>query len=291
MYRSAGVALLLLGVVATAFSCRSAASVFLDIPETPKTEGPEPTRSASTTGTPLSAAERDTVRPGIERLSDVDSVVARLPRGADGAIDWVAALREGVIRPLDAAKPSGEPRPRAFGFDFYLGSFEAYFPHSTHVNWLECKTCHPSIYRKRGTSTSMKQINEGESCGRCHGKVAFSLNACERCHTGISMPEGRLEPRLGPTSVIARASAAADSSTNKNFPSAIFPHGVHRLRYTCAACHPDLFPTAPLEPGAITMKGMQAGKACGVCHNGGAAFGILECGKCHREPSGNPESG
>ncbi|HEX9019784.1 MAG TPA: cytochrome c3 family protein [Nitrospirota bacterium] len=51
----------------------------------------------------------------------------------------------------------------------------------------------------------------------------------------------------------------------------------------CADCHPGLF---KMKKGAdaITMKDLNDGKLCGVCHNGTKAFSVKDaanCAKCH----------
>jgi c(7)-type cytochrome triheme protein len=65
-------------------------------------------------------------------------------------------------------------------------------------------------------------------------------------------------------------------------PPAMFPHWIHRMQYKCAACHDELF---KMKAGStvITMDNIQAGKQCGVCHNGKIAFdsGFLTCERCH----------
>ncbi|NIQ97960.1 MAG: hypothetical protein GWN87_30205, partial [Desulfuromonadales bacterium] len=80
-----------------------------------------------------------------------------------------------------------------FKWDFYFAGpdpeTDAYFPHSSHTEWLTCESCHPAIfpYRELGMDPSgrygivMDQIFEGEYCGKCHGTVAFSLDSCNRC--------------------------------------------------------------------------------------------------------------
>ena len=59
---------------------------------------------------------------------------------------------------------------------------DAFFPHSTHTQWLNCRNCHMPIYKFRRNFTTMKEKKKGVSCGICHGKVAFSLKTCQRCH-------------------------------------------------------------------------------------------------------------
>jgi c(7)-type cytochrome triheme protein len=60
------------------------------------------------------------------------------------------------------------------------------FSHKKHAVWNGCEVCHPEIFPnvKRGaTKYSMLEIVNGEYCGVCHDKVAFSLRDCQRCHT------------------------------------------------------------------------------------------------------------
>lgn len=65
-------------------------------------------------------------------------------------------------------------------------------------------------------------------------------------------------------------------------PPAVFPHWVHRVRYKCYACHPDVF---EMKAGAhsITMDEMTAGQYCGACHDGKTAWGVGfdTCDRCH----------
>lgn len=53
----------------------------------------------------------------------------------------------------------------------------------------------------------------------------------------------------------------------------------------CNNCHPKVF---KMKKGstAITMKDLNAGKACGICHNGTDAFATKDaasCKKCHKK--------
>lgn len=67
-------------------------------------------------------------------------------------------------------------------------------------------------------------------------------------------------------------------------PPATFPHWIHRIRYKCYACHPDLF---AMKAGSttVTMEAMLEGKFCGACHNGKIAWGVAfdTCNRCHVE--------
>ncbi|HSG82135.1 MAG TPA: c(7)-type cytochrome triheme domain-containing protein, partial [Gemmatimonadota bacterium] len=165
-------------VLAVAISCSSAASIFLDIPEA-RDEQPSPATAQPRQATAVPALSQDTTspRPPIEFVLRRDSVLALLPRDGAGNVDWLAALRDGTIRPR-SARPGQEPPDQAgFRYDFkYQGAnpmLDASFPHSGHVDWVSCQSCHPAIYPYRNPEITMAEINGGESCGRCHGKVAF----------------------------------------------------------------------------------------------------------------------
>lgn len=66
-----------------------------------------------------------------------------------------------------------------------------------------------------------------------------------------------------------------------------FDHGKHLKQkdIVCKVCHPSAF---KMKAGAdkMTMKDINAGKFCGICHKeGGRAFIVKDnCGKCHVKP-------
>ena len=64
----------------------------------------------------------------------------------------------------------------------------------------------------------------------------------------------------------------------------LFSHWLHRLRFTCNACHPALFPMA--RTLKITLDDIREGRFCGACHNGRVAFGVTAttCNRCHVAP-------
>jgi c(7)-type cytochrome triheme protein len=250
-------------------------------------------------------ARADTVRPEIESLLDPDTVVALLPTDRAGNIDWMEALRQGIIDPRHGPPDDDAPPPEGafeFGFDFYLPgpdtTLNALFPHSSHTEWVDCAQCHPRIFPVRNTPISMADVFQGKYCGECHGTVAFPvMTGCERCHTKMpAMPEGRAKPDLLGTITMARAEppapdsapgeAPATSFLTGSLPNARFPHWVHRIRYRCKTCHMEIF-----EPKAganlVTMADIGAGQACGRCHDGRTAFasGFGECERCHVAPA------
>ena len=65
----------------------------------------------------------------------------------------------------------------------------------------------------------------------------------------------------------------------------IFDGKVHTDKgLKCSDCHPKLFPMKK-GPG-FKMADMDAGKACGACHNGEKVFKTSDktiCGKCHKK--------
>lgn len=64
---------------------------------------------------------------------------------------------------------------------------------------------------------------------------------------------------------------------------ATFPHWIHRMSYTCYACHDAVY---KMQAGAtpVTMDEIQSGQSCGLCHDGKTAFesNLTTCNRCHR---------
>jgi len=59
-------------------------------------------------------------------------------------------------------------------------------PHRARL--LRGAQCHPEIFNIKKKTTedlTMEQILKGESCGVCHGKVAFPVNNCQSCHPSM----------------------------------------------------------------------------------------------------------
>lgn len=288
------------GLVLSGTAChRRVLEVLFDVPARAAPH-PQPRAVRATEMLTVLPAQRDTLPPPpIEGTLDPDSVTKLLPRDHAGNIDWMAALRQGTIRPRLTLPGRHAPDTGSFrfAFDFLLPgpdtTFDALFPHSSHTEWLECQQCHPRIFKYRGAKITMGDVLQGKFCGACHGKVSFPVaTACERCHTKFPMPPNRAKPELIGTVVMRRA--AGDSTPGGTIagnaagvrtaalPPAQFPHWVHRTRYVCKACHMGLF-----EPVAganvVTMKDIGAGKACGTCHDGKTAFAASfgYCERCH----------
>ena len=129
----------------------------------------------------------DKSNAAIKALQDPKEAMASFPYDRRGGIDWVKALRLGVIKPRADLK--GENQIMTMDMDIIFkdtGNMPwVRFPHQAHTEWLDCSNCHPKIFipQKGANNPSMDGILAGEHCGRCHDKVAFALWICERCHS------------------------------------------------------------------------------------------------------------
>lgn len=305
--RRAGASLVLFAVaVLAAAGCGQAARVFLDLPpaapSTPRNAATAPAvrPAPSASATVVKPSEPELPIPKFETTLVPDSILAWMPRDHAGNADWVAALKQGLYRPrasLDMLPAHAvDPGTSPFAFDFYFPNdapdslMDAFFPHSVHTALIDCRQCHGPVMRYKNNQITMAGIFEGNFCGKCHGKVAYNpVNACERCHTRLQMPEMRNEPELMGTITMTRHPSDSSYATGvglDSLPPARFPHWVHRIRYQCKVCHMNIFePTAGAN--VIRMADISAGRACGKCHNGNVAFkaGFGECQRCHvREP-------
>ncbi len=124
-----------------------------------------------------------------------------LPKDKYGLIDWAKIVREKMVKPRHSLNIEDEEMP-PLQLDIVVqakGDFvnDVLFPHEIHTYWLKCEICHNTVGgalfvpQKGGNPTmSMVRIANGEFCGRCHGKVAFTLGDCKRCHT---VPKGSVK--------------------------------------------------------------------------------------------------
>ena len=65
----------------------------------------------------------------------------------------------------------------------------------------------------------------------------------------------------------------------------IFPHWIHRVRFTCNVCHNKDGFVMRAGFNNITMAEIDKGRFCGMCHNGEIAWAPDRCDMCH---SGKP---
>jgi c(7)-type cytochrome triheme protein len=63
------------------------------------------------------------------------------------------------------------------------------FPHWFHRVRFRCKVCHADLgfqFKAGGNDINMVKIIEGQYCGACHnGEIAWSVENCNLCHTGV----------------------------------------------------------------------------------------------------------
>ena len=114
---------------------------------------------------------------------------AVLPKDRYGLVDWARSVKDNVIAPKHSIDPAEQEMP-PLDMNVVIETKSDFinnvvYPHYIHTWWLKCEVCHPKIFvpTKGQNHMTMVEIAEGKFCGRCHGKVAFPLTDCNRCHT------------------------------------------------------------------------------------------------------------
>lgn len=131
----------------------------------------------------------DPENPGIAILQQPRTAFKKLEKGKAGNyVDWVKTLANKKINPrASLADPSMEAMPMDLDIVREVkGSMpDVVYPHQQHTLWLDCSNCHPAIFipQKGANQISMAEILLGKKCGVCHGKVAFPVTECLRCHS------------------------------------------------------------------------------------------------------------
>ncbi|HEX20679.1 MAG TPA: hypothetical protein ENG78_07670 [Acidiferrobacteraceae bacterium] len=132
----------------------------------------------------------------LSELQPPIKALKRLPSSTFGnGVNWVKALRSHKIEPR--ADRSGKKRQFTLSMNIRMpvrGSMnDVIFPHKTHTEWLACRNCHTGIFqmKKRGNPITMAKIVKGQYCGVCHGKVAFPIANCQRCHSAVKRKPSR----------------------------------------------------------------------------------------------------
>jgi c(7)-type cytochrome triheme protein len=136
---------------------------------------------------PIVIVQEEVIRP-----PDIDwtALYASLPRDSKGAVYWMQALDEKLI----TLKPGIDPATEAastldseitFVPDGNPGK-SAVFRHATHTQWLSCKNCHPTLFKKRSENLQFTHddMDAGKYCGACHKKAVFVPGGCKGCHAG-----------------------------------------------------------------------------------------------------------
>ena len=125
--------------------------------------------------------------PAFVLLQSAAEALHGFPADAHGNVDWVQALDKGLIAPRASLSGSGSMRRRTD--DIVMRQTRempwVLFPHEQHSAWLDCINCHPDPFREKAGANqiTMDSIMRGQHCGMCHDRVAFSIFACERCHS------------------------------------------------------------------------------------------------------------
>ena len=86
------------------------------------------------------------------------------------------------------------------------GMRPAVFPHWFHRVRFSCKVCHADLgiqMKAGGNNINMVKIIDGQYCGACHnGELAWSVENCNLCHTGVSGTRTQVhestQEKLGP---------------------------------------------------------------------------------------------
>lgn len=184
-----------------------------------------------------------------------EQVMKDIPVDAGGTVDWVQAFDQRLVTPrlfhstdsIVERPPTLEtlmeiavddPRRPALDLDITItpshnrafegGEFYAVkFPHTSHTSWLGCSSCHPGVGSARA---GMLGILQGQSCGRCHGRVSFAADMnCGRCH-------GNLAP---PTPEVLRAELAGASRAPIGPSPEVHTRGEAAYKRLCAVCHDE----------------------------------------------------
>lgn len=134
----------------------------------------------------------DPTNEAITVLQQPVAALAEFPLDRRGLVNWVKALDKGIIEPRksrDGDPYGGGEVMLEMDMNIIMTSTAnmpyVKFPHLAHTRWLACSNCHPKIFipQKDANPINMTEVLSGQFCGRCHGKVAFPLWTCERCHS------------------------------------------------------------------------------------------------------------
>jgi c(7)-type cytochrome triheme protein len=92
-----------------------------------------------------------------------------------------------IVAPLLSKAEYGDVLINNYSED--AGMRPVVFPHWFHRIRFRCKVCHADLGFKMqagGNQINMLKIIDGGFCGACHnGEVAWSVEACDLCHSGM----------------------------------------------------------------------------------------------------------
>lgn len=93
------------------------------------------------------------------------------------------------------------------------------FPHWFHRIRFRCKVCHGDLgfkFEAGGNQINMLKIIDGEYCGACHnGDVAWSIENCDLCHSGVPETPTQVHHSTVQKLVAAPKPAAEDESEDE----------------------------------------------------------------------------
>lgn len=222
---------------------------------------------------PMTDGIHDPANPGTEALQPPREAFAELPRGNSGnKVDWVKALREKIIEPR-ADRTSDAVQKQVMDLDIIRevkGSMpDVVYPHKPHTEWLDCAQCHPKLFQpKKGSNPiSMAAILMGQYCGVCHGKVAFPVSECSKCHSRPKSGGGTSSAAAPAPAVIPAAAPAAAAAGGKPgadmTKEALMEKGKAVYADSCSGCHGEngegVEGTFPPLKGSKVAKGPVAG--------------------------------
>ena len=157
----------------------SSVNAFNRLMKPPSERNPPPTKDGI----------HDPTNEGTHILQAPKTAFSALPKSLSGnRVDWVKALDEQKIAPRYELTDSGK-QPVIMDLNIVRevkGSMpDVVYPHKQHTQWLDCSNCHPAIFKpqKGANRMSMANILLGKQCGVCHGKVAFPVGECRKCHS------------------------------------------------------------------------------------------------------------
>jgi len=140
--------------------------------------------------------------PGYEPRT-LHSLESQLPKTNYGdGIDWNRAIKEKIIAPRKTLSSdsvaNSMPLPVHLEQPLYwtttVPNIYVRFPHTEHIQWLNCSNCHPDLFsiKQTGTVEFNKESNlYGQFCGTCHMTVALPMNGCSRCHPQVKDRPGQ----------------------------------------------------------------------------------------------------
>jgi c(7)-type cytochrome triheme protein len=129
-------------------------------------------------------------------------------------------------------------------------------------------------------------------------KIIFVLGAAA-CVGLVYSAAGLANDEAADDSIVGVTGSYGSTMTViKRAQAPMFSHRVHvtGVGLDCDSCHPDTFQKkrgAAEAAGDFTMKSLEEGKYCGMCHDGDTAFGVTgpeTCVTCHGSNMQQPKT-